>query len=62
MMIIMDVSGSMTINIIGSQSRLDVAKAAVKSVVATLSNADWLGFVGFSTSAKVYSNKLIRAS
>lgn len=56
-MIILDISGSMI-----QGSRLSIAKKAAIKVIDTLNNFDWVGVVLFSTTAKSYQSKLIRAT
>ena len=55
--IIIDTSGSMDI------SKLVSAKTAVKNILNSLSNVDFVGVVAFSeTATKLYSNKIERAN
>ena len=54
---VLDVSGSMQ-----SSGKIEGLKIAVKLLIKTLTNADWVGLITFSSDAKYYKNKLIRAT
>ena len=55
--LVLDFSGSMQ-----NENREDSLKSAVKLLLGTLVNADWVGIVTFSTTAKPYSTALVRAT
>jgi hypothetical protein len=43
-------------------NRISITKTAAKSVVNSLTNADWVGFVDFNSYATQYSPRFMRAT